>query len=326
MTKVVNNFAGLNGMVWWMGVVENRIDPLKLGRCQVRIFGWHTDNKQLIPSEDLPWVAPIISGNTTQTHKTPREGDYVVGMFMDSESGQFPFYFGVMPGVPISGPNQGAGFSDPRTSEQLAQAPVPFGGSASLYPNQLNEPTTSRLYRNEKIQETIIAREDADLTTGVTTADGSSWSQPKSSYAAVQPYNQVTETESGHVFEMDDTKGAERIHLAHRTGTFTEIHPDGTKVTKIVADNYEIIAGTNFVSISGNCNLTVNGNVTLNTTGKVIAKASEFDLTGNLSVNGDVNVNGSIHASGDVVGGGISLDNHIHPGVKAGPDFTGRPQ
>ena len=29
--------AGRNGFVWWVGTVESRQDPLKLGRCQVRI-------------------------------------------------------------------------------------------------------------------------------------------------------------------------------------------------------------------------------------------------------------------------------------------------
>jgi hypothetical protein len=37
--KSITSFAGLNGFAWWMGVVENRNDPLKMGRCQVRIFG-----------------------------------------------------------------------------------------------------------------------------------------------------------------------------------------------------------------------------------------------------------------------------------------------
>jgi len=43
--KVVNNFAGLNGFCWWVGAVEARDDPLGLGRCRVRIFGWHTDDR-----------------------------------------------------------------------------------------------------------------------------------------------------------------------------------------------------------------------------------------------------------------------------------------
>ena len=37
------------------------------------------------------------------------------------------------------------------------------------------------------------------------------------------PHNHVTETESGHVIEVDDTKGKERIHVFHKSGTFIEI-------------------------------------------------------------------------------------------------------
>ena len=29
---------------WWFGVVEDRNDPLKLGRVRVRCYGWHTDD------------------------------------------------------------------------------------------------------------------------------------------------------------------------------------------------------------------------------------------------------------------------------------------
>ena len=52
------NFLGKDGFFWWVGVIENRMDPLALGRCQVRIFGWHhdgsTDSKQRVPVTDLP--------------------------------------------------------------------------------------------------------------------------------------------------------------------------------------------------------------------------------------------------------------------------------
>ena len=30
------DFAGKAGFIWWIGVVENRQDPIKLGRCKVR--------------------------------------------------------------------------------------------------------------------------------------------------------------------------------------------------------------------------------------------------------------------------------------------------
>ena len=75
------------------------------------------------------------------------------------------------------------------------------------------------------------------------------------------PYNHVHETESGHIREIDDSPGSERLFTQHMSGTFEEIHPDGSKVVKIVGDNYEIIAGSSNVSITGNVNLTVAGTV-----------------------------------------------------------------
>lgn len=97
--KAVNNFAGLNGFIWWVGVVENRSDPLGIGRCQVRIFGWHTDNKALIPTTGLPWAHPMNSINTAKQFQPLELGDFVVGFFMDGESGQFPIMMGVLPGL-----------------------------------------------------------------------------------------------------------------------------------------------------------------------------------------------------------------------------------
>jgi hypothetical protein len=74
------------------------------------------------------------------------------------------------------------------------------------------------------------------------------------------PYNHVLETESGHIKEYDDTPFAERIYEKHRSGTYYEIDSDGNKVTRVVGQNYEIIAGSNFVNVKGDVNLTIDGN------------------------------------------------------------------
>ena len=66
--------------------------------------------------------------------------------------------------------------------------------------------------------------------------------------------------DTGHIQEFDDTPFAERIYEKHRTGTFYEIDADGNKVTRVVGDNYDIIAGKNFVNIKGDVNLTVDAN------------------------------------------------------------------
>ena len=74
------------------------------------------------------------------------------------------------------------------------------------------------------------------------------------------PYNHVLETEGGHIKEYDDTPYAERIYEKHKSGTFYEIDADGNKVTRVVGQNYEIVAGNSFVNIKGDVNLTVDSN------------------------------------------------------------------
>jgi hypothetical protein len=71
------------------------------------------------------------------------------------------------------------------------------------------------------------------------------------------PFNHVRMSESGHVEEWDDTPKAERLHRFHKTGTFEEIQPDGTKVTKIIKDEYEITLGLKDVWIKGAVNITI---------------------------------------------------------------------
>lgn len=48
--------------------------------------------------------------------------------------------------------------------------------------------------------------------------------------------------------------------------------------------------------------------------------------TGGIQIDGDINVNGSIKTSGDVTAGNISLQNHVHSGVRSGDSTTGKPQ
>src|SRR5690606_3972147 len=50
--------------------------------------------------------------------------------------------------------------------------------------------------------------------------------EPQSQYAAQYPYNKTITTEGGHVIELDDTPGHERIHLYHKTGSYSEYNPD----------------------------------------------------------------------------------------------------
>jgi hypothetical protein len=93
------NFIGKNNFIWWVGVIENRVDPLALGRCQVRIFGWHNENSVILPTSDLPWSQAMIPLNNSKHFSSPRLGEWVVGFFMDGEQAQIPVMMGVLPGL-----------------------------------------------------------------------------------------------------------------------------------------------------------------------------------------------------------------------------------
>ena len=98
-----NNFLGKSGLNWWVGIIVNNSDPMGIGRCQVRIFGFHGDpndstSKSNIPDTDLPWAHPIFPINNSKTWHKPNTEEWVVGFFMDGESAQMPVMWGIIPG------------------------------------------------------------------------------------------------------------------------------------------------------------------------------------------------------------------------------------
>jgi len=58
---------------------------------------------------------------------------------------------------------------------------------------------------------------------------------------------------------MDDTPNWERMHWYHRTGTFTEIHPTGIRVDKVVNNYYDIVLGARYAHIEASDYTTVDG-------------------------------------------------------------------
>lgn len=93
--------------------------------------------------------------------------------------------------------------------------------------------------------------------------------EPASPYAAKYPYNHVYESESGHIIEIDDTPGASRYHRRHPSGTFEEIHPSGTRVQKIVGDDFLLVQQDHNVHVSGNVNLVCDSNTVINIVGNL---------------------------------------------------------
>lgn len=268
-----------SSMTWFEGVVENRKDPLKLGRVQVRVFGIHTDDLTKIPETSLLWMQvmhPVTSAANSGIGDTPKlvEGTHVIGYFRDGQMYQDGIVLGSIGGIPIEGRKLNKGFYDHRTD--LSPTAVPGKPSKVVYndgtgvqitestrnpfPLNLDEPDISKLARNENVdQHTIISAKKASQSTqkNIKTAGGGSFSEPDVPYNAVYPYNRVIETESGHVFELDDTPTKERVHLAHRSGSFIEMHSNGDVVNKSAKDRYDITHANSYEHVEGVKHLTV---------------------------------------------------------------------
>ena len=54
------NFMGFDGFTWFQGVVEDHNDPEQIGRVKVRCLGIHTEDKETLPTEDLPWAMVMM--------------------------------------------------------------------------------------------------------------------------------------------------------------------------------------------------------------------------------------------------------------------------
>lgn len=274
---IEKNYAGLDGFLWWMGIVESRKDPISLGRCQVRVFGWHSESTADIPTKDLPWAHPINSLNST-SFCTPKEGDMVFGFFADGRNAQVPIILGIMPNYPLTNASSSDGFRDPRTSTELDEAPVKPSEIPDPYPRRVNEPSLSRLATNRTVAGTVISARRKSLEKLIPIAGGEKWGEPFPPYDAKYPYNQVVESESGHAFEMDDTPDQERINLNHRSGSYIEFFPSGSKAKKIVKNNYEIVLNDDYVFIKGKCNITVGGDANIIVNGKTLLETNEMDI------------------------------------------------
>jgi hypothetical protein len=565
-----NNIFGKDGFYWWFGVVEDRMDPLLLGRCRVRIIGYHTDDQKILPTDELPWAIPMqgitsaaISGKG-DTPLGPLEGTWVLGFFADGKDCQQPMIMGTLGGIPQT--SAGSNIADTATSNALrdsagnvvrdqngnaiAAEPVPVnpGGTASkaisrtmpplqqndlqtvmdqigfkesgstsngvqvyntqpagtefsgkyqfaptdllntglvrapvgggtrsfeeitsnpniwtgrngcesyadwlanknncqelaMYENMynnyqelktrnvittetdratvagylsaahlngasvaadlksgndqpdnygvrpseyfaigaqalggsvdanklgltgaavtglknfagiLNNPklgfpagftdpnsvfptsiyanrqdTNKLATNNSDMNKTILKPKESTRIETIPMANGrGKWEEPTPAFQGRYPYNKVKETESGHIIELDDTPGAERIHLYHRTGTHVEIDKNGSVRTKVKGENYEIYTRNNNVYVQGNSNVTVDGAKTL-----FVKGALDVEVLGKTTVNikndADVNISGNLNLKAKNINMEAAIDFNITAGnymnVKTGGDLN----
>ena len=343
----MQNIYGNPNFTWWVGVVENRQDPEKLGRCKVRIYGYHTDDLGILPTKDLPWATPMMPITSASTSGVgiapvgPVEGTWVVGWFLDGEEKQQPIMMGTFAGKPDKTPtvekllineeikagnvlttSSGAAVYDgsgnpvkvtnaantdvglpsyenipvvlphPLNPKQDPAGPLNDPAFASqqgfvdpnkVYPkiDYAGLPDTNKL-ATENTSHKYFKTKEYHRKKSIPTASGSfTWDEPTTAYNTQYPYNQVIETEAGHVIELDSSPNAERIHIYHKKGTYIEIDINGTMVKKVIGDSYEVCDNNGYVYVKGAHNITVGGPTKI-----LVQNNADIEVDGALNVTG----------------------------------------
>ena len=313
-------------MEYCYGIVEDRNDPLKIGRVRVRVHGYHSDNKGNIATPDLPWSHVIMPASTAglggfgNQHNLV-EGTTVFGFFRDDTMQDF-VVMGVQQGISQAGYKEtitdellersvDLGFNDPRRKTQAEYSGTHDGLNPPSAPNRPNELTASLdtapqllkdagiKYDGKGSERTEFTEADKTLpyyplvsdatdlnvfTTGDAKYDSRDMSSiidnAKSNATPLYPYNKAHYTESGHIVELDDTRGNERISVEHRTGTFYEIDKDGNEIHRVVNDRYTVICKDDEVFVGGDVKVVVKGDAKIQVTGQAnITSKKQISLT-----------------------------------------------
>lgn len=256
---------------FYTGVVEDRHDPLSMGRVRVRVFGIHSDDRvNDVPIDSLPWSMVMQPANTSSTAGGVSqlvEGTWVLIMYLDQNM-QDPLVIGSLPStIGSQAPDYTKGFTDPfgvypkwsdgTADTSLAAKPDTYT-EHPVYTERARTKVPS-VPQAKRYKVSTVAGDEADSA-----YERGEWAELelRNNQNSQYPYNSVHEYEGGMLEEFDSTPGNQRVTRMHPSGTYDEVVVDGTRTIKIVGDGYEIILGDKNMYVKGNVNMTVDGSMT----------------------------------------------------------------
>jgi len=279
IVPVETNFNGI-----YIGVVEDNVDPDKMGRVRVRVMGLHSDSKMTtgndgVTTAQLPWAIPAspIQGGSISGRGwsgVPEQGSHVLITFIGGDH-SFPIYFASIASKYTEKPDFNKGFSDPARI---------FPESAGV--QDWHEGTRSPISKGTRTTGSVV-------------------NEPANTANPTYPKNVVLDL-GGAILEFDNTPGNTRYAMFHKeTKSYIEFQHSGDTVFKSAKDAYEIVAGTKKVlikgaqteEVQGTLDVTVVGNVNLkSTTGTITFKGKNGgDQTGVITYNSICHFTGKEH-------------------------------
>jgi hypothetical protein len=312
--------VGIKNPLWFVGVVENRDDPRKEGRVQVRAFGVHGTNAQ-VRTELLPW-AICISGNYDPNYPIPPLNSWVFGFFLDGRDAQQPMILGLIP-------TQMTALVEPEVNGwgviPTENVNLHSQGSRAI---DFGQPMNSRKARGEDLDKTDILLQEVNRVKVDFSSleDGFKLEEPSPGNQSIYPFNRVTETAGGHSIELDDSPGAERVRVGHANGSYIEMHQTGAVVVKSAGDmwivaesNINMISqGRNLIKVQGDAVVSVEGNMTHEVNGdmtQIVRGNYELSVAGQLNLNGSEEIQaraGKIRIESNVEGINLKSSKKIN--------------
>jgi hypothetical protein len=316
--------GGFRNLMWYVGVVEDRHDATNDGRIKVRAFGIHTEDKQAMPTADLPW-AIVLDGSYGAAQKIPDVGDWVFGFFMDGDDAQHPMVMGRIPGINLQLPPEAGA---PKEANYAPVESIPKIGVPPLHRHLGGE-------HAEKGQGPLQA---AAVKNGIETATGETWSEPP----IISPEKNLDNTiytsknDNNYVVLSDSREGdGTYILISHASGSAVQIDSHGTILVKSFGDTYNSSEGftmnrtelDSHTNVGGDWSVKVergSGKIWIN--GDLDIECENFNVTARGSAN--INAAAGTNISGGKVGlfatsDDINLAANANIKMKAGTLLNG---
>ena len=135
--------------------------------------------------------------------------------------------------------------------------------------------------------ESDINKNAREITDGVISKKNSTLDYLESAQpTSVYPENHVIESASGHMIELDDSPGQERVQIIDKNGNYSEMNLSAyidkavkDKINVVLGELKEHIVGKTTIQSDSDVTWNITGNFTLNVTGKIdIDAGPEIDM------------------------------------------------
>lgn len=226
----------------FIGFVRDTSDPEERGR--VRFYCPEVMGDRDHAESWTPWALPCFEMgggyNTGKMAVPPMPADSLQGSSSSSALRQWACWIEFRHGDPRF-PIYVGGF-------YVKDTDLPgFTPKLASEKTTIGEPSLEPPVGQATVRVRPLVVEDGAATLGT----ASTGSEPPPAADPLYPHNRLYRSPSGHLQEMDDTPGEERIRMFHRGGTSWEMTPDGSLVTRVVGKTFAYISEDDIRNVCG---------------------------------------------------------------------------